>query len=131
MNLLDIIERNHFLKQLYPNGISDLFIGRIDLNCFDRSSIALHLLKKPKLEVKKWGDWNIDYNVVVVDLLMTSIKKININEWQNNQMQISEISIENKNNEVKRLLFKTSSWSAEFEFEFMTYQSASVYLIEI
>jgi len=130
MNILEIIERNHFLKQLYPSGIHDFFIGRIDLSCFDRSSIRLHVLKKPEIDVKKWGVWSVNYNVVVIELLITSLKRININGWQNNQMEICEIIVKNENEDNKELIFKGKNWNIEITFGILTFQNSSTYLIE-
>ena len=35
MNILNVIDKNLFLKKLYPNGLFNFYIGRIELNTFN------------------------------------------------------------------------------------------------
>ena len=37
MNILNVIDKNLFLKKLYPNGLFNFYIGRIELNTFNPS----------------------------------------------------------------------------------------------
>ena len=37
MNMLNVIDKNLFLKKLYPNGLFNFYIGRIELNTFNPS----------------------------------------------------------------------------------------------
>ena len=41
MNILDIIGENLFLKKLYPNGLFNFYIGKIELNTFNRLTLSL------------------------------------------------------------------------------------------
>jgi hypothetical protein len=63
-NIIDIIERNKFLKDLFPNGIDNFFIGQIVFAVGDRITLVLHTHNKPNIEVAKWGKWGENYNIL-------------------------------------------------------------------
>lgn len=130
MNLLEVTERNFFLKQLFPEGVEEFFIGQVELTCFDRITMTLHTFKQPKIGVKKWGEWGRDYNIITLDMLFTNVNKFSIQNWQNNRMDIAIVSIE-KNLENKLvLIFEGNQWKLEIEAGVLTYQSSSVYIID-
>ena len=130
MNLIEVIERNHFLKQLFPSGIESFFIGQVELSCFDRINLTLHTNKQPAIEVKKWGIWGEEYNIVTLNILVTSIKSINIENWQNNLMEICTVHVGEPTGGIINLLFEGKNWKAEMKAGMLTYQNSSVYMIE-
>ena len=83
MNLIDAVSRNHFLKELYPDGlIEDMLIGYLGFDCDNRFSLNLHSKQRPAKEVIKWGCWGESYNVVVICLLGQWVKDIKISNWE-------------------------------------------------
>ena len=46
MNILNVIDKNLFLKKLYPNGLFNFYIGRIELNTFNPSLVRLPIIPR-------------------------------------------------------------------------------------
>ncbi|WP_407267377.1 hypothetical protein [Tenacibaculum maritimum] len=76
MNILDTIRNNQFIKKIYPNGISDFFIGNISLGIDSSITIALHSKEKPSIEISKWGKWGINYNIIVIEFSSFYLKDV-------------------------------------------------------
>jgi len=67
VDFLGIVQNNNFLNKLFPEGLSEK-IGLIRLNIGpdNKASFCLEVTKKPSIEVKKWGEWGKDYNVILL-----------------------------------------------------------------
>ena len=73
MNIIDVISRNHFLKQIYPNGIMDISVVSFttDLsNCV----LIIRTSIKPSAEIEKWGLWLKDYDTIEIELRNSFVK---------------------------------------------------------
>lgn len=69
-NLIELIQRNEFLEKIFPDGVGDsIFFGQMAFDVGGKVSIGIHTKHPPKIEVKKWGAWGVDYNVVVINLV--------------------------------------------------------------
>ena len=100
MNILDLIRNNQFLKKMYPQGISDFFVGNIVLGIDNSITIALHTKEKPSIEIAKWGKWDVNYNIVVVEFSSFLPKNISITNWESidkspHKLIISEVTTNN------------------------------------
>ena len=75
MNIIDIIERNHFVKQLYPDGISNMAVVSFstDLTNF---MLKVRTDVKPAITIAKWGEWKTDYDAIEIELRNNYIKDI-------------------------------------------------------
>lgn len=126
--LIDIIHSNVFLKQLYPKGFEKFCIGQLNLK--ERGiNLQLHVFDKPFIEVQKWGVWDNNYNVVVIELSDNSIQKLNICNWQNCNMDLCLCEIQEHDNHVIHLLFKGDDWQIELETEFgLIFQRCGTYI---
>ena len=70
IDLIELIQKNQFLRKIFPNGFGDeIFFGQISLDVNGRILLGVHIKTKPVIEVEKWGLWGDDYNVVVISLL--------------------------------------------------------------
>ncbi|GKT27138.1 hypothetical protein [Acidovorax sp. SUPP3334] len=68
--MIENIDRNDFLRKLFPNqDFGAIFFGQISFDVGGRVTLGLHIKNKPVVEVKKWGVWGVDYNVIVVEVL--------------------------------------------------------------
>jgi hypothetical protein len=130
MNVLDLIEHNQFLTQLYPAGCQTVLVGQLDLMAFDRARLALHILDKPAIEVAKWERWGQAYNVVVVELLATGIQQLTVENWQNNQAELCQVEALQTPSGHKRFVLSGTLWRVVVEAEFVTFQSTSTYLLD-
>jgi hypothetical protein len=141
MNIIDIINSNNFLKQLYPNGIQNFFLGKINLTFENRIAFVLHVIDKPAIEVQKWGKWGEDYNIIVLEISNNGLKNVNITDWGNNVGKICLYDIifddiENYNIQLDsfNLIFKNSQnnnpWKVEVRTDSLIFQGASVYIID-
>ena len=128
MNILDIISRNQFLQQLFPTGIDNFFLGQLDLSIDDRISFILHSKTKPNIELPKWGKWGEDYNIITIELTGQFIRKVNVNNWQNNQCELSSCEILQEN-DYYLITFRGSNWSVEMELQHLIFQRNSTYIL--
>lgn len=128
MNILDIISRNQFLRQLFPNGINDFFIGQLNLSIDDRVSFVLHSKVKPNIEIPKWGQWGKDYNIITIEIIGQFIRKINVNNWQNNQCELSSYEV-SQGDDSYSIIFKGNNWTIEIELQSLTFQRSSTYIL--
>jgi hypothetical protein len=128
MNILDIISRNQFLRQLFPNGIDDFFIGQLSLSIDNRVNFVLHSKNKPNIEIPKWGQWGKDYNIIAIEIIGQFIKKVNVNNWQNNHCEPSSCEI-SQGNDSYTIIFKGNNWNVEIELQSLTFQRSSTYIL--
>ena len=128
MNILDIIGENLFLKKLYPNGLFNFYIGRIELNTFNRLTIVLHLREKPAINITKWGEWGQEYNIITTELIGSDIRRIQINNWQNNNQDICDCKIVKIIGDYISLIFSGRDWSVEIILKSLLFQRNTTYL---
>lgn len=128
MNILNVIDKNLFLKKLYPNGLFNFYIGRIELNTFNTLTIVFHLREKPAIDIAKWGEWGKEYNVITAELIGSDIKKIQINNWQNNNQEVCNCKIDKTTNDYISLTFSGCNWSVELILKSLILQRNTTYL---
>jgi hypothetical protein len=113
-NIIEYIERNHFLKELFPNGFeTPVLIGKIELQTDDRVILCIHTRQQPYKEISKWGVWGETYNTIVIEILGQFIKKIDIKNWQNVKFCMPEIS---RKDDIINLLFQKNFDNQELLF---------------
>jgi hypothetical protein len=133
-NIIEYIGKNHFLKELFPNGFEEpVLLGKIELQMDDRVVLYIHIRQKPYKEISKWGIWGKNYNTIVVELLGQFVKKIDIVNWQNVQFCIPKIS--NKDG-IINLAFQGKYHIQKLDFfidiqlESLTFQTCRRYICE-
>jgi hypothetical protein len=130
-NIIEYIKRDHFLKELFPNGLEEpVLLGKIELQVDDRVILHLHTRQKPHKEIQKWGKWGENYNTIVVEIIGQFIKKINIENWQNIQFCIPKIS--NTDGMINLLLKKSDNQESFFcidiQLESFIFQECRTYI---
>jgi L-alanine-DL-glutamate epimerase-like enolase superfamily enzyme len=60
-----------------------LFIGQLGLNVAGMFSMNIHTRQKPAVEIAKWGMHGRNYDVIVIELLGSGARNINIENWIN------------------------------------------------
>jgi len=126
MNIIKLLD-NKFLQSLFPNGIDgDVLIGQIYLDVADQVLLSIHTSQSPDKPVAKWGDWDKDYNVIVINVLAQFISRVEVNNWQN--IKKSPLFIYAKENGVYSLSSKGSDWDLTIDFKCLTFQRCDVYI---
>ncbi|MBA0165418.1 hypothetical protein H0255_20005 [Pectobacterium versatile] len=126
MNLLDFVRRKEFLLTLFPDGLIDeVYIGQINLDVNGRVSINVHTRQKPVLEVKEWGVWGRDYNVIVIELNGSGCEGLSVNNWRSVGYQKLEF-LEGDNNNY--LYQKSMGWDLKIGFDDFIFQRCNVYI---
>jgi hypothetical protein len=134
LNILDITRNKVFLEKLYPDGIFNYFIGQICLDLSSSINITLHVKDKPKIEIPKWGDWGINYNVITIELSSNLAYHIDIKNWEKNiyskcKSEITKETVENE--EITNIKLFNEDWYLEIKTSFgLLYQKSSVYILD-
>lgn len=128
MNILEIISNNIFLKKLYPEGLFNFFVGRIEITAFRSFTAVLHMKEKPAINVVKWGQWGVNYDVVTIELTGSITKKLNITNWQNNNGEICNCEVSKTTGGFHLLVFSTATWRVEIEAESLIFQRNTTYI---
>jgi hypothetical protein len=127
MSLIDIIHRNQFLKELFPDGLNDdILIGQIGLDVDGMFSLNLHTTQAAVKDVSKWGERSKDYNVIVIKLLGTHLTDLKTTNWTN--IAPAKLSLSMEGDSI-RLSCSGTAWSFSASFETLTFQSCSTYLL--
>ena len=126
MNIIDKIERNFFLKEIFPYGIEgEIFIGSIEFHSSKAISIQIHTKQKPEKEIKKWGIWGKNYNTIAIEVLISFVEKSEVINWQ--KAKASQINFSHKNN-ISSISLEGYDWHISFKAEVLTFQKCSVYI---
>ncbi|KMW73075.1 hypothetical protein TI10_11535 [Photorhabdus luminescens subsp. luminescens] len=126
MNIIDAIDSNLFLKELFPLGLTeDVFLGQIGFDVEGRISLNIHTKQRPEKEIVKWGVWGKDYDVIVIKLLGRGGKSVNIKNLKNINYSPLFIAQHNDGYIIKQV---SDSWSVEFDFDIMIFQRCNVYI---
>ena len=137
MNIIDIIDNNYFLKQLYPNGIKEFCLSHINIDCFKNVDLVLQTREKPHIEVKKWGKWGVNHNIITHTITNNIIKDINISNWGKSKFENCECSIElleenvhSKYDNLYKTTFSKDDWNVTISSLPFTYQESRVYILD-
>ncbi|GBU10364.1 hypothetical protein AwWohl_15020 [Gammaproteobacteria bacterium] len=126
MNLIDLTSYNPFLTSLYPHGLANpLMIGNINLEWGRRVYIDVHTKQKPAKEVKKWGVWGEDYDVVVIKLSCSRGDIVEIKNWHN--VNYGTLKID-KGNDGFILNFKSASCEIKLSCDIFIFKNCSTYI---
>jgi hypothetical protein len=126
-NIIDIINKNEFLKRIYPDGLSNIKLGRINLYFENKIEFAVYTNQKPAFSPDKWGIWGINYTTVVLLFSGHFIKNIQIHNWQNNKLDNCSVEILEKE-KFYRIHIIGNNWDILLELENLIFQSSSVYI---
>jgi hypothetical protein len=125
MDIIEIIERNQFLKTLFPDGLTTkIVLGKLELRVDDRITLNIHTQQKPAKENHKWGVWGKDYNTIVIQIDGFYLKKIEVNNWQNAKPCLSEVT---NAEDIKKIIFKGDNWLVNIEVGSLIFQNCSTY----
>jgi hypothetical protein len=137
MNIIDIIDNNYFLKQLYPNGLQKMCLSHIKVDCFKNIAITLQTTENPNIEIKKWGQWGANYNVIAIDITSNMMDDFYISNWGKSKLENCECKIElfkeNENshfNNIYNVIFYTEDWNVKISTKSFTYQESRVYILD-
>lgn len=126
LNLLNFIERKHFLEKLFPNGLVEkMVVPQIHIDSFGYTAINVHVRQKPAISVSKWGVWGEDYNTIVIKLIGSNVARCAVTNIQN--ATYADVNITDCGG--RRILSQQAeSWSLELEFECFIFQRCEIYL---
>lgn len=81
VEFVECADRNYFLRSIFPSGLGDVLVGQFGL---DRGQFYLniHVFEKPDKDIKKWGVWGVNYDVIVINLLGERVNDIKIQNWE-------------------------------------------------
>ncbi|OXX48266.1 hypothetical protein B9J93_05105 [Vibrio sp. V17_P4S1T151] len=126
MNFFSFIRRDEFIKKLFPQGlIDDVYLGQIKLDVEGRMSINVHTKQKPEIEVKKWGKWGENYNVIVLVLNGTGCDNISIDNWAS--VGYSKLNII-EDHDSRYISQSGENWKLKIKFEDFIFQHCEVYI---
>lgn len=126
MNIINLIHNNHFLKKIFPDGLSNfVYIGQFGLDDAGGFSMNIHTRQKPALEIVKWGVHGRNYDVVVIKLLGSGAKNINIENWINAEFAFFDFSKEGDN---IRISASEVDWAFNVTVGSLGFQSCSTYI---
>jgi hypothetical protein len=126
MNLIDVISRNHFLKEIFPEGLqASVLIGQIGFDLGSRFSLNIHTKQRPAKEIVKWGTWKKDYDTVVLCLLGQLVGDIVISNW--GQVDYAQLICEQIGD---RHLIRTRNegWEVQLSFGSLVFQECRTYI---
>jgi hypothetical protein len=124
---IDKLDNNIFLKKLFPNGIvSPMLIGRFNLDLSGYCDIDIHVKQEPALNLKKYGNWGEDFNVIVLKLKGKVCGDILITNWSKNEFVDLEFAELNKGWILKA---QKNDFKFYTELDGLIFQEISVYLI--
>ncbi|MFJ7888348.1 hypothetical protein ACIQYL_09690 [Lysinibacillus xylanilyticus] len=128
MDILELINTNVFLKRLFPNGLTEpVYIGQIGFDVEGRMSVNIHTKQKTAIEVSKWGNWGVDYNVIVIKLNGLCRDSASLKNWKNAGYE--KLTID-KNIETFIISQQGSNWSIELECDALIFNECSIYTDE-
>ena len=127
MNILDIIYPNPFLSSLFPQGlVGEMLVGGVEFDSGGHSWLTIHTKQRNHSDVKKWGVYGKDYNVIAIKLSVCNLKKISITGWFFAGYLPVEIIKDSNDLCVFRQAGK--DFSIEIEAEYFSFQSCNSYL---
>lgn len=131
MNIIEIISRNHFLKQIYPNGIMDISLVSFSTD-LSNYILTIRTSTKPSVEIEKWGLWLKDYDTVEIELRNSFIKGMKCQNWSHNNRNICQVEIKNQEDGLKIIRFydNYSNWLLELEVYRLVFQGCKTYMKE-
>lgn len=129
MNIIDIIQRNHFLKQLYPNGISSIAVVSFSTDLIN-FVLKIRTDIEPAIKTVKWGEWLTDYDAVEIELRNNYIKDIRCSNWWNNTRCNCLIDTQELGNDLIKIKFYSivENWDLEITVHSLIFQGCKVYL---
>ncbi|MBF7142703.1 MULTISPECIES: hypothetical protein [Pseudomonas] len=128
MNLLDILDHKHFLVNLFPEGLDkNLMIGQVNFDFLGNTTVSLHTRQQPAIEVKKWGRWGVRYNVIVVKISSSIVKKFSAKNISG--ALYAKVDVQQVENGI-RLTQRADDWSFDLVCGYLMFDSCSVYLDE-
>jgi hypothetical protein len=128
LNIIDVINKSEFfLKKVFPTGITNVQLGRIDLTFQNKIEIYIYTNQEPAFSPEKWGKWGVNYTTIVIRLSGHFLKNVQINNWQNNKLEDCIIKTK-KDSNIIDLSFFGQEWKVQIELENLIYQESTVYI---
>lgn len=126
MNVIDAISRDHFLKELFPDGLTEeVLFGHLGFDLGDRFSLNIHTKQRPAKEISKWGQWGSEYDVVVICLLGRRATNIKISNWEHASFAKLECF---STGETFTIDLHKDDWELGFSFRSLVFQECRTYM---
>jgi hypothetical protein len=125
MDITNYIHNNIFPSRIFPNGIPYAKIGQFGLDQ-GRFTFSIHIKNKPAIEVKKWGTWGENYNVIVLELSGHNIHGIEINNW--NGFDFAALTC-NGTRENLSISISGTDWNFKIFCRDLLFQRSSTYIL--
>ncbi len=129
VNLIDVIDNNYFVKEIYPDGIKNFFLGNVRLGIDKSITLNIHSKDQPKINVEKWGKWGVNFNIVVIELSAFLIKSCKIIDWQDIEKPNYTLIIREGRQEKYNVKLTNEFLEVTFETHSLTFQRCSTYIL--
>ena len=120
------LANNKFISKLYSEkDFIGCDLGYIKLDASDQCEFSLHIKVEPKISVKKWGRWGIDFDVVVLKFISqgnSSVKANVCGEWN---LMLESMDFDG---EICNVKFSKVDSFLELGFNSIEYQESAVYI---
>ena len=132
MNIINLVYHNTFLRELFPEGLEpNVLIGQIDLDRCGRLSLSIHTRQKPSKEIKKWGVWGKEYDVISIHLYGTALGTICLENWERadyGSISLSHDQIADEQNpDIFTLQYYGESWNVKIQSQGLSFDRCSVH----
>jgi len=124
VDLIECADGHRFLKEIFPSGVGEVFIGHLVLDQ-GQFRMDVHVYDKPAKDVAKWGIWGKNYNVVVIDLLGQGLKEIEIKHWEGFGRGALVCT---KKEKIFSLHQHGAGWELKISFGILAFQKCSTYI---
>ncbi len=135
MEIIDIIDRDYFLRLLYPNGLRSVAVVSFTTTLTNyvlttNFMLNLRVYSKPAIDVPKYGKWLTDYDAVEIVLGNSGINDLSCRNWLNNSRKECSIDIHETTEGRKNIKFYNESedWHLSFTVEALVFNGCRVYL---
>ncbi|MHC5226052.1 hypothetical protein [Ignatzschineria sp. LJL83] len=133
IDFFNYVGNNFFLKKIYPDGIKNVGLQKIVSQVEHPVWFYLNVYDQPVIEIKKYGAWGKDYNGLILEFTIQSLKKTVFNNLYRNNGDSCFFEFNITNDLLNLNLFgqdKEHSWNAEIiSDDGFIFQSASPFLI--
>lgn len=125
---MKVFDENKFVSSLFPKGLTDkVRVMRLNFNAKNNLDISVHIDEKPDIDVKKWGEWGVDYNSIILEGFFCDVNKAMINNWTPLNEGIFSLK---KEDGFFIFDFKSDTGNFYIVFEHIIFQKAHVYLMD-
>lgn len=122
------IKEHKFLGKIFPKGISqeNVLVSELCIKISGDVLLSINTRDEPNIAVDKWGTWNKDYNVVVINILFSGGDSVSVTEWRKAGWGYFNIA---DKEDRKILRFFLGECSITMDYDCLLFQNCDRYLV--